>query len=235
MRAVFVLALLPLAATADVIGPGAFGLGAIVESFENLSAGPNIPASVPFPADLVPGVSSPYTFASGATLVEPVPNTNDTLALFVHRSGLWGLAGHGNINALDIPDGTAFLGLDRSYGPVTFSFSTDMIRVGAFVDASPAAGDSVTMTFYDAQGMLIGSTQVAAVNHDLWKTNFIGYEAAGIRKVSFEGAYLALDMLTFEAAPAVPEPATFGMIGAGVAALGLRARRRVIESRTNSR
>jgi hypothetical protein len=61
-------------AAAIQIGPGAFGPGASFESFEGISPGPNVEPLPANPNYLVPGVTGPFTFGSGVTLTDPIPN-----------------------------------------------------------------------------------------------------------------------------------------------------------------
>ena len=53
-----------------------FGTSAIVESFEGLSPGPNIPQEPVDTGFFKPGVNGPFTFPSGVKLTGPIPNVS---------------------------------------------------------------------------------------------------------------------------------------------------------------
>jgi hypothetical protein len=229
--------LLPLSAAATSITPSAFGSGAILESFEGVVVGPNVRQS-PYANIVEPGLLGSYAFGSGVTLTSPVPNPG-TLSngAFVHDFSLppgasngWGANGSVS-SALDVPFGTAYLGLfDNIHGatvPVSFTldFSSDVLRAGAYVTG--AAGSTVRIDVYGALGNLLESAQVATVPVAAWKTNFLGIESAsGIRRLVFTGVDFGIDGLTFEAAPvAVPEPSPLVFLFAGLIGLSAAGRR----------
>ena len=226
--AVLLLATAPVA-MAIPVGIGAFGPGTTVESFEGLAAaiGPNLTVNGSY---FEPGVLSPYTFASGVTLTDPIPNPGVGTGVLVgdfaySASATFGLLGNGWIaSAANVPFGSAYLGLDdpAASGPIGFSFASDMLRVGAYVTGGPG---NITLTAYDQFGGLLESTSLATVNVALWGNNFIGLEnVAGIRSIEFSGAdFAVLDGLSFEAA--VPEPSTLLLLGSGLIGLGFVRRR----------
>jgi len=230
--------LVPFAASATSIGSGAFGSGAVVESFEGLVVGPNVRQSV-FSNILEPGSSGSYTFGSGVTLTSPVPNPGTmSNGAFVHDFRLpmgatngWGANGS-VASAANVPFGTAYLGaFDGLSGATvltsfTLDFGADMLRAGAYVTG--AAGAMVQMDVYDALGGLLESTQVATVPVASWSSNFLGIEnAAGIRRVVFRGVDFGIDGLTFEggAINPVPEPSTAVFLLGGLAVLAATRRR----------
>ena len=224
--AVLLLATAPVA-MAIPVGIGAFGPGTTVESFEGLAAaiGPNLAVNSNY---FEPGVTDPYTFASGVTLTDPIPNPGVFSAEgiligdFAYAAYVtFGLTGNGFIgSAADVPFGSAYLGLNgtaAAVGPIEFTFASDMLRVGAYVTGTPG---NITLTAYDQFGGLLESTSLATINVALWGNNFIGLEnVAGIRSIEFSGAdYAVLDGLSFEAA--VPEPSTLLLLGSGIIGLG---------------
>ena len=176
-------------AEAIPIGAGAFGGGAAVESFEGLAPGPNIPlyGSTGF---LEPGVVGPFGFASGATLTSPIPNPGFVGGVLIGDwsigSAGFGLAGNGFIgSAADVPFGSAYLALNdyAASGPIEFTFSTDMLRVGGYVTG--AFGD-ITMSTFDSSAVLLETVSIGSVDVSSWGSNFIGLEnVAGIRSVTF--------------------------------------------------
>jgi hypothetical protein len=231
--------LLPLSAAAIPITPSAFDSSAIVEGFEGVVVGPNVAQSA-FTNIVEPGIVASYTFASGATLIAPVPNPG-TLSngVFVHDFSLpmgasnnWGANGS-VASALDVPFSTAYLAAFDNIGgatvPTSFTldFGSDMLLVGAYVTG--AAGATVLMTAYDAFGGVLESLQVNTVPVPAWGTNFLGIgNASGIRRVVFSGVDFGIDGLTFQAGGTlpVPEPSTSGLLIAGLVGLSLAGRRK---------
>jgi hypothetical protein len=213
-------------ATAVPIGPGDFGPGAIVESFEGLSPGPNIPA-VGNGAFLRPGENAAYTFPSGASLTSPVPNpavSGARVGDFTRGDASASLSGH-SIVVSDIPLGSAYLigGDETSYAPlIEFCFPTDMLRVGAYISGNH---NWYTLTAYDAAGAPIETVQ----GRGAWSTNFLGIQdQRGIRRVDIGGFVIDLmiatrntlvDGLTFEP---LPEPSMAALFVAAAVLVHLR-------------
>ena len=131
------------AAQAAQVGASAFGSGTIVESFEGLSSDSNIPSGLD--GYLNPGVTGLYTFKSGATLTNPIPNSGRNRGVvvgdFAIGSATFNLSSNGAIlSAADVPDGSAHIAIDSpaSAGPVEFTFVSPIFRVGAFVTSNGA-------------------------------------------------------------------------------------------------
>lgn len=226
-------------ASAVSIGAGAFGAGKVVESFEGLTAGPNI--SLGLGASLLqPGTVSAFAFASGVVLTSPVPNPGVFNAgAFVHNFALatdvtnnW--SANGNVSsAANVPLGSAYLGAFAGSGNASFtlSFATPQDRVGAYVTG--VNGTSVTMRVYNASGALLETVNAATVPVGSWGTNFIGIQRPDeISRVVFFAPDFGIDGLTFENdLVLVPEPSTltalsmglFGMWGLAVLGRGQRA------------
>jgi len=209
--------ILPLA-NAVPISPGAFGSGAVVESFEGLSAGPNIPLVDPSFGFFNPATVGPFTFGSGVTFTNPVPNpplgNGVVIGDFSLGIATFGLTTGGVItSAANVPFGSAFMGLNSNApGPIEFTFASDMLNVGGYVSGLP--GGVVTLTAYDAGNNLLESTTVATVPVGSWPTNFIGLQRSeGIRRIELNASTLVLDGLTFEA---IPEPSTLTLAGLGL-------------------
>jgi len=145
-------------ADAILIGPGAFGPTATRESFEGLSAGTNIEVWSSDSAFLVPGVSGPYTVSSGVTLTAPIPNPTGSggvlIGDFALGSATWGLGAYGTVSSADVPSGTAYMGLNSTSSGsfIEFTFPSDMLMVGAFVDSY---GANTTLEAFDSLGNLI--------------------------------------------------------------------------------
>jgi hypothetical protein len=230
--------LLPLSAAATPIGAGAFGSGATIESFEGIVVGPNVGQSV-FANILEPGIVGSYAFASGVTLIAPIPNPGTmNNGAFVHDFSLppgatngWGTNGSVS-SAANVPFGSAYLGaFDNLNGAsvltsVAFDFGSDMLRAGAYVTG--AAGTMVHVDAYGALGNLLESTQIATVPVASWSSNFLGLESSsGIRRLVFSGVDFGLDGLTFEGGTIVPtpEPSVAILLLGGLIGLGATRRR----------
>jgi hypothetical protein len=200
------------------VGPGDFGPGAIFESFEGLSPGPNIPA-VGNGAFLRPGESTIYTFASGVSLTWPIPNPSVCgvrVGDFARGdASAWLLLGHDVRSTADVPFGSAYLiaGDESGRAPfVEFTFPSDMLRVGAYVGGS---WDWGTIYAFDAAGTLIETRHGGAA----WENNFLAIQdQRGIRRVQICGEAITLvvgprntliDGLTFEP---LPEPGTIVLL-----------------------
>ena len=103
-----------------------------------------------------------------------------------------------------------------------------MDRVGAFVTGQ--AGSTITMSVYDAGGVLLETVNASAVTLAGWATNFVGIQRPSqISRVTFSGSDFGIDSFRFENDPLlVPEPSTLnavmlGLIGLwGIATLGRR-------------
>lgn len=223
-------------ASASRITQNQFGPGAIVESFEGLATYGGANIYHPIQNLLLPGVEGPYTFASGATLVTPdlrttspdVPFRTNSVLLIDNSLITDGRAGivsvsfqQSNIkpNSWNIPDGQAYL-VSSPSNALTFQFASDLGKVGAFVSGS---GSLITLSAFDAQGQLLESVAIPTVLAWDWPTNFLGLEAAGIRKVVFSGESVTIDALRFEP---VPEPSTLLAWGASIVVVLLKVRRR---------
>ena len=208
---ILALLLLAPAANAGPIAPSDFGPDAVFESFEAVPMGPNNPIAPYYVGTkykfLQPGINEPYTFPSGATMTGPIPNPGVIQGILLADWALgpayYGLgAGNSIMSPADVAFGIAYLcrSGNRNSAPLEFTFDKDMIRVGAYVTSLP--GVTITLSAYDADGVLIEAVSIPAAPIGDWRTNFLGLEADGIRKITFDiGKYGVLDGLTFEADP----------------------------------
>jgi hypothetical protein len=233
------VALAAAPALATPIGPGAFGVAQVFESFEGQTVGPNVRLGLGASL-LEPGSVSAYTFTSGVMLTSPIPNPGfASQGAFIHDFALgadvtnnWGGARVVN-DAGDIPFGTAYLGAFHPSGgtaSIELSFASDQDRVGAYVTG--ATGATLQLDVYDASGALLESSSIGTVDLPLWSSNFLGIEnSGGIRRVVFSGTDFGIDGLTFERSSIpIPEPGTFstltlGLLGIAVFRRGIGARR----------
>lgn len=216
------------AASGLPIGAGAFGAGAVVESFEGQTPGANI--ALGLGASLLhPGTASAFAFPTGVALTDPIPNPGYASGgAFLHDFALgtdvqnnWGGARVVD-EASDVPLGSAYLGAFAP-GPgttsVSFTFGGPMERVGAYVTGVTAS--TVRLDVYDGADQLLESLVLGTVELPQWGANFLGIEQlAGIRRAVFSGVDFGLDGLTFEAGVVpVPEPGTLPALALGLAGL----------------
>jgi hypothetical protein len=237
-----VAAMQPKPAQAVQISQDNFGSGAIVESFEGLSPGPNLSLQGNNVGLLNPGIIEPFTFGSGVTLTGSVIGVS--IGDWSIGPAFCGLGENGLVaSAADVPDGSAYLAIN--FGSVVeFTFPSDILRVGALVTSSALnAGDfgnPIYLSAFDAFGTLLETVTIPNVNVSDWGSNFLGLEnTTGIRRVIFSptptntGSYLVLDRLTFEpiSSPsiAVPEPtsALGVLVGAVLGASSMLKRRQL--------
>jgi hypothetical protein len=195
---------------ADMITPGDFDPGAIpTESFEGLSPGRNIILDGAF---FTPSIIEPFTLDSGVQLTKPFPNTNIQAPViigdFERGKATFGFKSNGSIESkTDVPFGSAYL---LAFGPIEFTFMSDMLRVGAYVTGD---SDTITLSAFDASNNLLESASISSVLVNDWGSNFLGIQnTTGIRKIEFSGNYVALDGLTFEVVP-VPGAILLGSLG----------------------
>ncbi|MGI0483796.1 DUF4347 domain-containing protein [Pantanalinema rosaneae CENA516] len=182
------------------IGVAAFTAGAIIEGFEGLSPGTNVSASAVGAQYLIPGTSNAYTFVSGVTLTNPIPNPINASGVivgdFARGSAGWGLLGNGFVTAATVPQGTAYLGLNQAGASYELSFNQNVLRVGGLITASSG---SIELQAFDASNNLLETVSIASVNVNSWSSNFLGIQnTGGIRRIRFTGDYMVLDGLRFE-------------------------------------
>ncbi|EHR69816.1 PEP-CTERM putative exosortase interaction domain-containing protein [Burkholderiales bacterium JOSHI_001] len=148
-------------------------------------------------------------------------------------NGLWGARGTPADGLVDTPTGdgnflaSAFVARRGEFG---FTFSAPVAKVGAFFNqfqAAGATGNSLRVLAYDQDGNDIESFSYS-VNTDAFGYNegtFLGFARATADIWGFgvtDGTFV-MDNLTL--AP-VPEPGSYGLLMAGLLALGLRSRAR---------
>lgn len=179
--------------------PG-FGGNQVVESFEGLPAGPNL-VNV-FNGYRSHAVTSAYTFPSGVTYTNPVPNPGVGSGFLIGDYSIgpanFGLGVNGTLMSGDVPSGSAYFGYDNNgSSPAEFSFSTPMETVGFYFSGLGSGG--ITFNAYDCSGTLLNTCVAPFVNVSNFATNFIGFSSpVGICRIEIIGSYFVIDNLTFE-------------------------------------
>jgi hypothetical protein len=212
-----VAAMQPKPAQAVQISQDNFGSGAMVESFEGLSPGPNLSLQGNNVGLLNPGIIEPFTFESGVTLTGSVIGV--LIGDWSIGPAFFGLGDNRDVaSAADVPDGSAYLAIN--FGSVIeFTFPSDIVRVGGLVKSAvdSAGSNPINLSAFDEFGTLLETVTIPSSVNVPWSSNFLGLEnTAGIRRVIFSptptsiGNFMVLDRLTFEpiSSPsvAVPEP-----------------------------
>ena len=172
-----------------------------------------------------PGPGLPLTNATdmpnrGTGLIEPgLAFTNPNNGHWFWPTG-WGFFGNT----------TTVYGAGHNESDITFTSATRAFGVDLYVFAGQPI--AATISVFDLGGQLVGSTTLTPT-----PGQFVGWQhAAGIGRVHFSGGSndavgVRMDNVTFGAGAAAPvtttpEPATFALLGGGLAAVGAVARRR---------
>lgn len=159
-------------------------------------------------------VSGPQTLAEGVTWQSASENQ------------LFGYAGHYGFNLNGYWDGLPMAAANDATGSMQLAFAKPVGAVGALFNYAPNLGDA-TIAVYDANHVLIESTvlQFALPSGGVNQGVFYAFRenSANISYFEMSGAFIGAANFTVAA---VPEPATYGMLLAGLGMLGLLARRR---------
>lgn len=230
------MGLLASPAGAVPLAVGDFWKATLEEGFEGVLPGPEVGVQAGSNGVYLPGVGSPYSFATGVTLFGA--NTyvfpND---VFVHELGVanptpndWGANGT-VASAADVAFGSGYLGVfESATGTATIElvFGGPVNRVGAYVAGD--AGSTIEIRVYGAGDVLLETLSMAAPSVADWGTasSFLGIQRPeGITRVVFSGHDFGLDNLYFESLTSVPEPGTLAQLALGLVGLASLRRRRV--------
>lgn len=139
-------------------------------------------------------------------------------------NGAWTVLGNSNRDGNFVS--TAFT---KNTGSLTFSFATAQQQVGIFANQFQSAGvlNSLSFSALDMAGNVLETASVSIDTDELGYDEgmFIGFQrdSADIYGFALTDGSFVVDNLTISA---VPEPETYAMLLAGLAAIGAAARRR---------
>lgn len=176
------------------------------------------------------GVNGPEQI--GALVGENITASSPSSALYLYN-GSWGLNSNGSWTS----SRNGYMGIWPNNGPVRVTFGNAPISGFAFfMNYVPNFGAPTVLSAYDAGGALLESfdvTNLAAISTpggvDAGAVRGIQRGAADIAYLEISGQGTVLDDLTFgRGGQQVPEPATLGLFGLAIAALGSIRRKKKI-------
>ena len=150
-------------------------------------------------------------------------------------------------SAADVPLGSGYMATSTllqsdggfDFTTIGFSFTEEVLRVGAHVDSSIVCefphdhcfwqtDIPISLSAYDEFDALIEQAVIDNVPVSEWGNNFLGLESeVAIHRVEFHGVAMVLDGLTWEGA-VMPEPSTALLLMTGLLGLASYRRGRVL-------
>jgi hypothetical protein len=163
------------------------------------------------------GLSSMPVFGGAATFSAP----NTQMYVYDPNAASFGLGANGPAT---VTSGKQGLGLFDNLTPINVDlvFNSAVTRWGAYMASDSNNGSFTTLDFFDANGNQLGTQQIISSTNNtmVWG----GWaSSAGIKRIHFGNNWAPVmdDMQ----ADAVPEPATFAVLGLGAFALLRRKRK----------
>lgn len=207
---------------------------ALLAASVSAQAAPVIADSATFTGDVITfnefdglTVGNSLDLGNGVTLTTTANAIAGQFAQDLGDNGLWSSVGNANRDGNFLA--SAFT---NNRGEIGFSFANPVSSVGAFVNQFQNTGktnNSLLVVAYDIDGYVLESFRVSidtdAFGYDEGK--FLGFKRATADIYGFgfvDGSVVIDNVVT--ATSAVPEPATWGLMLAGLGAVGFVARRR---------